>query len=80
MSNTGKVILGVIGGIAVGAAAGVLFAPSSGKETRQDIAKAVDELKAKIADLLEQGEDLASEKVNSMIKKLSRMESEITQK
>lgn len=35
----GKFILGAVLGVAVGAIAGVLFAPKSGKETRHDIAE-----------------------------------------
>jgi gas vesicle protein len=35
--NTGKVVLGVIGGAAAGALIGVLFAPDRGSETRKKI-------------------------------------------
>lgn len=35
--NTGKVVLGVLGGIAVGAIAGILFAPDKGSKTRKRI-------------------------------------------
>lgn len=37
--NTGKVALGVLGGIAVGAIAGILFAPAKGSKTRKRILK-----------------------------------------
>lgn len=37
--NASKVVLGVLGGIAVGAIAGVLFAPAKGTETRKRIVK-----------------------------------------
>ncbi|WP_293875656.1 YtxH domain-containing protein [Flavobacterium sp.] len=37
--NASKVVLGVLGGIAVGAIAGVLFAPDKGTETRKRIMK-----------------------------------------
>ena len=40
----------VIGGIAVGAITGALTAPKSGKETRDDIQKKIDELQSKIKD------------------------------
>jgi len=35
--NTGKVVLGVIGGVAAGALIGVLFAPDKGSQTRKKI-------------------------------------------
>lgn len=35
--NTGKVVLGVIGGVAAGALIGVLFAPDKGSKTRKKI-------------------------------------------
>ena len=37
--NSSKIVLGVLGGIAVGAIAGVLFAPAKGTETRKKIVK-----------------------------------------
>lgn len=37
--NSSKVLLGVLGGVAVGALAGVLFAPAKGTKTRKRIMK-----------------------------------------
>jgi gas vesicle protein len=37
--NASKVIIGVLGGLAVGAVAGVLFAPAKGTKTRKRIMK-----------------------------------------
>jgi gas vesicle protein len=37
--NTNKVILGVLSGVAVGAIAGILFAPAKGTKTRKRIMK-----------------------------------------
>jgi hypothetical protein len=45
--NTSTVILAFLTGGVVGAALGVLFAPKSGKETREDIARAVEDVKEK---------------------------------
>ncbi len=37
--STGKVVLGVLAGTAIGATLGILFAPDKGSETRKKIAK-----------------------------------------
>jgi gas vesicle protein len=37
MNNTGKIVVAVAAGIAVGAIVGVLFAPGNGTETRKKI-------------------------------------------
>jgi gas vesicle protein len=53
-SNTGTVILAFVAGGVVGAALGVLFAPKSGKETREDIKGAVDDIKTKTDELTQE--------------------------
>jgi len=54
--NGGKVILGLLAGIAAGALLGVLFAPDKGTETRRKITKRskdfVDEVKNKYDDFV----------------------------
>ena len=55
--NSGKVLLGVLGGVAAGALVGVLFAPDKGSKTRKKIMNkandGVDVLKDKFDSLLE---------------------------
>jgi gas vesicle protein len=55
--NTGKVVLGVLAGVAAGALLSVLFAPAKGSDTRKKIAKKgedfTDGLKEKFNEILE---------------------------
>ncbi len=75
--NTIKVTLGVFAGIAIGAMAGILFAPAKGSSTRRKISNLgeeySDELKEKFEDLVsiisEQYEDTKKSTLASLIKK-----------
>ena len=66
--NSSKVLLGILGGVAVGAIVGVLLAPASGKETRRKLAKDgkdyVDGLKSKVDGFKEKLHDLQNEVTN----------------
>lgn len=67
--KTSKTIMGVLGGVAVGTALGILFAPDKGTNTRKKIAKksndAKDSIKNYVSDVLEN----FSEKYDSMLNK-----------
>lgn len=56
--NTGKVALGILAGVAVGAAIGVLFAPDKGSVTRKRIISkgddAIDDVKSKLKDFFDE--------------------------
>lgn len=79
--STKKGTLGkVAAGVAIGAGLGVLFAPKSGKETRNDISNKVktltskeyqDEFKRKVRELEKEIKELDKEKVLNIAKKKS---------
>jgi gas vesicle protein len=54
--NSGKVVLGVLAGVAIGAGLGILFAPDKGSKTRRKISQKkddyVDELENKFNDFI----------------------------
>jgi len=51
--SSGKVLLGVLAGMAVGAALGVLFAPDKGWDTRKRISKKGDDFTDDLGDRFE---------------------------
>ena len=52
--SKGKVLLGVLAGVAIGAALGVLFAPDKGWNTRKRIAKKGEDLTNDLRDKFEE--------------------------
>jgi gas vesicle protein len=72
MTDNGKVIVGVLTGIAIGATLGILFAPNKGSKTRAKIARkghdVVDELEEKYHEFM----DSITQKVEEFKKEAAR--------
>lgn len=64
MTNSGKVLLGVLAGAAAGVITGVLIAPASGKETRDNISNKTDELLSNVKEILNRQKNKVEEKVD----------------
>lgn len=60
--DTGKILLGVVGGVAVGALLGVLFAPEKGSVTRRNISRTSEEYMDELKDKFNEFIDSASDK------------------
>ncbi len=60
--STGKVLLGVMAGVAIGALLGVLFAPDKGSVTRKKIIKTGEDLKDDVKESFNEFLDDLSEK------------------
>lgn len=60
--DTGKILLGVLAGAAVGATLGILFAPAKGSDTRKKIAKKSEDYKDAVKEKFNEFVDNVSEK------------------
>ena len=64
--STGKVLLGVLAGIAVGSLLGVLFAPEKGSVTRKKISQKSHDLKEELAEKFNEFLDDINEKIEQV--------------
>ncbi|PIS15310.1 hypothetical protein COT63_00505 [Candidatus Shapirobacteria bacterium CG09_land_8_20_14_0_10_38_17] len=67
IKKAGFLALAATIGAAVGGALGVLFAPQSGKETREDIKKALNDTKKEIKEKANKIQDLTSDQYQKIV-------------
>lgn len=63
LDETTKIIIAALAGAAVGATVALLFAPASGKETRDNLGEFLGTLTDSLKDYAEQGKDMAEDAV-----------------
>jgi gas vesicle protein len=63
MESTGKIVAGILAGVAVGAVLGLLFAPDKGSTTRQKLS---DSMKGWGRELADQAEGFISDKAGKV--------------
>lgn len=80
MNDNSKVLVGLLAGLAAGAALGLLFAPEKGSETRDKLSQSLkdlgDAIKDKAADEINNLSDLKEKIVGKVKSKLSAAEEE----
>jgi len=80
MNDNSKVLIGLLAGLAAGAALGLLFAPEKGSETRDKLSQSLkdlgDSIKDKAADEINNLTSLKDKVVNSVKSKLQQAEEE----
>ena len=81
MSNS-KVLIGLLAGLAAGAALGMLFAPEKGSETRDRLSQSLkdlgDTIKERAADEIDALASLKDKVVSSVKSKISQAEDEFS--
>jgi gas vesicle protein len=60
MSTSSKVLFAALGGVVVGAAIGILFAPGKGSETRKKVTDAAKDFSDMAAEKMKEGMKMAS--------------------
>lgn len=80
MNDNSKVLVGLLAGLAAGAALGLLFAPEKGSETRDRLSQSLkdlgDSIKDKAADEINNLSNLKDKVVTSVKSKLRQSEEE----
>jgi gas vesicle protein len=71
--SKGKVLLGLLTGVAVGAALGILFAPDKGWNTRKRISKKAEDLTNDLREKFDEFIDMVSVKVDEAKSKVSNV-------
>ena len=71
--SSGKVLLGLLAGIAAGATLGILFAPDKGSSTRKKISEKSDDYADELGGKFNQFVDGISQKFDTVKKEASRM-------
>lgn len=73
IKEVGKIAASVATGAAIGAAGGVLFAPQSGRETREDIANKVVDTKDAVVDKAYEAKYTLENKIDNAKEKLTNI-------
>jgi gas vesicle protein len=69
--NTGKILLGALAGVAIGASLGILFAPAKGSKTRKRISK-------KSEDYVDAGKEKFDDFIESITEKFEKIKKDVS--
>jgi gas vesicle protein len=77
MKNTGSFITGLLAGVVIGGAIALLYAPKSGKETREQIRQKLDDLEKEFETLKSQASKKSESIRKNIAERLAELQKEI---
>ncbi|NCI50543.1 YtxH domain-containing protein [Sediminibacterium roseum] len=80
MTNTSKIILGVVGAAAVGVAIGMLLAPEKGSDIRKKISDTAGDLAGKVSDLITTGKEKLQEVASTVTKQSEGLVNDVSKR
>ncbi len=66
MTNSNKIILGLVGAAAVGIAIGILLAPEKGSDARKKIAETANDIASRVGEWVNSGKEKAEDLANTV--------------
>jgi len=72
MTNSNKIILGLVGAAAVGIAVGILLAPEKGSDARKKIAETANDIASRVGEWVNTGKDKAEDLANTVGQKANQ--------
>ena len=72
MTNSNKIILGLVGAAAVGVAVGILLAPEKGTDARKKIAETATDIASRVGEWVSSGKEQVQDMANKADQKVSR--------
>lgn len=80
MNKSGDFLAGLVVGGLIGAVIGILYAPKSGRETREEIGQKADELLAKVKEEYEHAAEKSRKAYGEAVKRLKALEEKALEK
>jgi len=65
MTNSNKIILGLVGAAAIGVVFGILLAPEKGSDARQKIAETANDIASRVGEWVNTGKEKAQDLANT---------------
>ncbi len=72
MTNSNKIILGLVGAAAVGVAVGILLAPEKGTDARKKIAETATDIASRVGEWVSSGKEQVQDLADKANQKVSR--------